>query len=150
MTALCKPVFEKNPNINNFTVNTLFKARDRNGNRTHHDWAKRDEFETFAQEWINKKLDTAVVLNVFDSKKDIPHHRKLIIKFDSSKAIKIRFDQGVAYWNIRFAKPAESYFDFGNSVDYQLVSMSDSCGSTKAINGERWSTDVLLEVLCLD
>lgn len=147
LSALLKPVFEKNPNLNSLKIDTLFKARDRNGNRAHHDWAKRDEFQAFAQAWISKKLNTAVTLNIFDSNKDIPHHRKLIIKFDSGKAIKIRFDQGIAYWNIRFAKATESYFDFGDSVDYQLVSMSDSCKSAQAINGERWATDVLVEVL---
>jgi hypothetical protein len=141
------PIFEKNDIINSITVNTLFKTRDRNGNRAHHDWAKRNEFEAFAQKWISKKLNATVMLNIFDSNKDIPHHRKLIVKFDSGKEIKIRFDQGVAYWNLRFAKAAESYFDFTDSVDYQLASMSDSCKSAQAINSERWATDVLVEVL---
>ncbi|MGZ8942830.1 MAG: DUF1998 domain-containing protein, partial [Methylobacter sp.] len=147
LSALLKPVFDKNVNGNALTVNTLFKPKERKGNRAHHDWISRDEFESFAQKWMSKKLNTSVTLNIFDSVRDIPHHRKLIIKLDSGKAIKVRFDQGVDYWNIRFEKAAESYFDFGDSVDYQLASMSDACGRAQAINGERWATDVLIEVL---
>jgi len=150
LSSLLKPIFEKTPNIKKLRVDTLFKAKDRNGNRAHHDWAMRDEFDAFAREWIIKKLNTTVTLNIFDSNKEIPHHRKLIVKFNSGKAIKIRFDQGVAYWNIRFAKASESYFNFADSVDYQLVSMSDACRRAQAINGERWATDVLIEILDLN
>ncbi|MCK9619132.1 MAG: DEAD/DEAH box helicase [Methylobacter sp.] len=148
LSALLKPVFDKNVNGNALTVNTLFKPKERNGNRAHHDWASRDKFESFAQKWMSKKLGAPVIMNIFDSVRDIPHHRKLIIKLDSGKAIKVRLDQGIDYWNIKFEKFAESYFDFDDSVDYQLVSMSDVCGRAQAVNGERWATDVLVEVLC--
>ncbi|WP_024300143.1 DEAD/DEAH box helicase [Methylomicrobium lacus] len=147
LSALLKPVFDKNANGNALTVNTLFKPKERKGNRTHHDWISRDEFESFSQKWISKKLDAPVILNIFGSVRDIPHHRKLIIKLDTGKAIKVRLDQGIDYWNIRFEKAAESYFNFDDSVDYQLASLSDACGRAQAVNGERWATDVLVEVL---
>ncbi|ADJ28798.1 DEAD/DEAH box helicase [Nitrosococcus watsonii] len=128
-------------------VTTLFKTKDRDGNRAHHDWKERDDFEAFAGAWFRRKWRSEVELFIYDSGRDLPHSRKLTIDFESGASLKARFDQGVGYWQVRCEKPSENYFDFQDSVDYQLASFSEVSERVQVVNGNLWSTNVVIELL---
>lgn len=78
------------------TLDTLFKDKDRPGNRPFHDWMSIADFQDFADQWFAAALGRPVELTVFDSPRDIPHHRKLTVTFEDGQVLKIRFDQGMA------------------------------------------------------
>ncbi|MBL5912557.1 hypothetical protein JBO41_10570 [Enterobacter asburiae] len=61
--------------------------------------------------------------------------------------LKIRFDQGMGYWDIKFP-PVWTNFDFNDDVTSQLHNMAKACMEGKVINREEnWSTDVVFEVM---
>lgn len=129
------------------TLDTLFKDKDRPGNRPFHDWMSIADFQDFADQWFAAALGRPVELTVFDSPRDIPHHRKLTVTFEDGQVLKIRFDQGMGYWRINFSSQWH-YFDFRDDVSFQLVKMAQACKEGNVANSEEsWATDVLVEVI---
>lgn len=128
-------------------LDTLFKDKDRPGNRPFHDWMSIADFQDFADQWFAAALGRPVELTVFDSPRDIPHHRKLTVTFEDGQVLKIRFDQGMGYWRINFSSQWH-YFDFRDDVSFQLVKMAQACKEGNVANSEEsWATDVLVEVI---
>lgn len=112
-----------------------------------HDWMSMEDFQDFADQWFAAALGRPVELTVFDSPRDIPHHRKLTVTFEDGQVLKIRFDQGMGYWCINFASKWH-YFDFCDDVSFQLVKMAQACKEGNVANSEEsWATDVLVEVI---
>ncbi|MDW7545176.1 hypothetical protein RZN33_29120, partial [Klebsiella pneumoniae] len=112
-----------------------------------HDWMSDADFQDFADQWFTAAMGRAVELTVFDSPRDITHHRKLTVTFEDGQTLKIRFDQGMGYWRIDFPN-AWRNFDFTDDVTYQLVKMVQACQEGKVLNSEdSWATDVLVEVM---
>ncbi|HCP5110074.1 TPA: helicase, partial [Escherichia coli] len=121
--------------------------KDRPGNRPFHDWMSIADFQDFADQWFAAALGRPVELTVFDSPRDIPHHRKLTVTFEDGQVLKIRFDQGMGYWRINFSSQWH-YFDFRDDVSFQLVKMAQACKEGNVANSEEsWATDVLVEVI---
>lgn len=115
-------------------------------NRPFHDWMSIADFQDFADQWFAAALGRPIELTVFDSPRDIPHHRKLTVTFEDGQVLKIRFDQGMGYWRINFASQWH-YFDFRDDVSFQLVKMAQACNEGNVANSEEsWATDVLVEV----
>lgn len=145
--AILKPLKTKLTDDAELELDTLFKPKDRSGNRPSHDWMSEADFQDFADQWFTAAMGRAVELTVFDSPRDIPHHRKLTVTFEDSQMLKIRFDQGMGYWRIDFPY-AWRNFDFTDDVTYQLVKLAQACQEGKVLNSEEsWATDVLVEVM---
>ena len=145
--AILKPLKAKLTDDAELALDTLFKAKDRPGNRPFHDWMSEADFQDFADQWFAATMGRAVKLMVFDSPRDIPHHRKLTLTFEDGQVLKIRFDQGMGYWRINFASKWY-YFDFSDEVSFQLGNMALACQEgIVANNEESWATDVLVEVI---
>ena len=145
--AILKPLKTKLTDNAELGLDTLFKPKDRPGNRPFHDWMSEADFQDFADQWFTAAMGRAVELTVFDSPRDIPHHRKLTVTFEDSQMLKIRFDQGMGYWRIDFPY-AWRNFDFTDDVTYQLVKLAQACQEGKVLNSEEsWATDVLVEVM---
>lgn len=129
------------------SIDTQFKNKDRLGQKPSHDWMNEADFQDFADQWFSAAMGRAVELTVFDSPRDIPHHRKLTVTLEDGQRLKIRFDQGMGYWRIDFPY-AWRNFDFTDDVTYQLVKMAQACQEGKVVNSEEsWATDVLVEVM---
>lgn len=90
--AILKPLKTKLTDDAELELDTLFKPKDRSGNRPSHDWMSEADFQDFADQWFTAAMGRAVELTVFDSPRDIPHHRKLTVTFEDSQMLKIRFD----------------------------------------------------------
>ena len=147
LAALLKPLKPLLTNDAKVAIDTLFKPKDRAGNRPFHDWMSDADFQDFADQWFAAAMGRAVALRVFDSLRDIPHHRKLTVTFENGQVLKIRFDQGMGYWRINFASKWY-YFDFSDDVSFQLGNMAQACQDGKVLNSEEsWATDVLVEVM---
>lgn len=145
--AILKPLKTKLTDDAELELDTLFKPKDRPGNRPFHDWMSNVDFQDFADQWFTAAMGRAVELTVFDSPRDIPHHRKLTVTFEDGQTLKIRFDQGMGYWRIDFPY-AWRNFDFTDDVTYQLVKLAQACQEGKVLNSEEsWATDVLVEVM---
>ncbi|CAM6757763.1 DUF1998 domain-containing protein [Enterobacter intestinihominis] len=145
--AILKPLKTKLTDNAELGLDTLFKPKDRPGNRPFHDWMSNADFQDFADQWFTAAMGRAVELTVFDSPRDIPHHRKLTVAFENGQTLKIRFDQGMGYWRIDFPY-AWRNFDFTDDVTYQLVKLAQACQEGKVLNSEEsWATDVLVEVM---
>lgn len=145
--SILKPLKTKLTDGVEVALDTLFKDKDRPGNRPFHDWMSIADFQDFADQWFAAALGRPVELTVFDSPRDIPHHRKLTVTFEDGQVLKIRFDQGMGYWRINFASKWH-YFDFSDDVSFQLVKMAQACQEGNVANSEdSWATDVLVEVI---
>ncbi|WP_444860152.1 hypothetical protein [Escherichia marmotae] len=145
--AILKPLKTTLTDGAEVALDTLFKDKDRPGNRPFHDWMSIVDFQDFADQWFAAALGRPVELTVFDSPRDIPHHRKLTVTFEDGQVLKIRFDQGMGYWRINFSSKWH-YFDFRDDVSFQLVKMAQACQEGNVVNSEEsWATDVLVEVI---
>lgn len=145
--SILRPLKTKLTDGAEVTLDTLFKDKDRPGNRPFHDWMSIADFQDFADQWFAAALGRPVELTVFDSPRDIPHHRKLTVTFEDGQVLKIRFDQGMGYWRINFSSQWH-YFDFRDDVSFQLVKMAQACKEGDVANSEEsWATDVLVEVI---
>lgn len=145
--SILRPLKTKLTDGAEVTLDTLFKDKDRPGNRPFHDWMSIADFQDFADQWFAAALGRPVELTVFDSQRDIPHHRKLTVTFEDGQVLKIRFDQGMGYWRINFSSQWH-YFDFRDDVSFQLVKMAQACKEGNVANSEEsWATDVLVEVI---
>lgn len=142
--SILRPLKTKLTDGAEVTLDTLFKDKDRPGNRPFHDWMSIADFQDFADQWFAAALGRPVELTVFDSPRDIPHHRKLTVTFEDGQVLKIRFDQGMGYWRINFSSQWH-YFDFRDDVSFQLVKMAQACKEGNVANSEEsWATDVLM------
>lgn len=129
------------------TIDTLFRSKERPGNKPFHDWMSEADFQDFADQWFAASMGRAVEIQAFNSGRDIPHHRKLMVSFDNGQALKIRFDQGMGYWRINFAR-AWRNFNFNDDVSFQLGNMAQACAEGLVVNSEEsWATDVLVQVI---
>lgn len=145
--SILRPLKTKLTDGAEVTLDTLFKDKDRPGNRPFHDWMSIADFQDFADQWFAAALGRPVELTVFDSPRDIPHHRKLTVTFEDGQVLKIRFDQGMGYWRINFSSQWH-YFDFRDDVSFQLVKMAQACKEGNVASSEEsWATDVLVEVI---
>lgn len=145
--SILRPLKTKLTDGAEVALDTLFKDKDRPGNRPFHDWMSIADFQDFADQWFAAALGRPVELTVFDSPRDIPHHRKLTVTFEDGQVLKIRFDQGMGYWRINFSSQWH-YFDFRDDVSFQLVKMAQACKEGNVANSEEsWATDVLVEVI---
>lgn len=137
--SILRPLKTKLTDGAEVTLDTLFKDKDRPGNRPFHDWMSIADFQDFADQWFAAALGRPVELTVFDSPRDIPHHRKLTVTFEDGQVLKIRFDQGMGYWRINFSSQWH-YFDFRDDVSFQLVKMAQACKEGNVANsGDRKS-----------
>lgn len=128
-------------------VKTLFKSGRPQGRKAFEDWANQDDFEFFSRSWLSAMVGRQVELIVESSNREIPHHRKLEIVFEDGRLLKVRFDQGVAYWQVRFSSHSDMWFDFDLDVKDQLMHMARSVETARIQNSEqKWATDILVEL----
>jgi len=128
-------------------VRTLFKAGRSQGQKAFEDWVDQDDFEFFASKWLSAMVGKNVDFYVEESNRDIPHHRKLLLEFESGRCLKVRFDQGVAYWRVRFGSHRDMWFDFDRPVEDQVMQMATVIDAAQVQNSEqKWATDVLVEL----
>lgn len=126
---------------------TLFKSGRSQGRKAFDDWASQDKFEFFASKWLSAMVGQKIDFVVGISNRDVPHRRRLDIEFEDGKFLKVRFDQGVAYWQVRFHSHSDIWFDFDLSAEAQVIHMAKILETARVQNSERkWSTDVLVEL----
>jgi DEAD/DEAH box helicase domain-containing protein len=129
-------------------VRTLFKAGRAQGQKAFDDWVTQEDFEFFASKWLAAMIGKGVDFCVETSNRDIPHHRMLLLEFESGRCLKVRFDQGVAYWRVRFGSHRDMWFDFDRPVADQIMRMAKVIDAAVVHNSEqKWATDVLVELL---
>lgn len=130
-----------------FQISTLFKSGKLQGRKAFDDWARQDDFEFFASKWLSAMAGRTVDLVVEASNRDVPHRRRLDLDFEDGRSLRVRFDQGIAYWQVRFSSHADMWFDFDLEAQDQLMHMAKVVETAKVQNSEqKWSTDVLVEL----
>lgn len=130
------------------SVKTLFKAGRTQGRKAYEDWSSQTDFEKFSENWLAAMVGKKVDIVVEASNRDIPHHRCLDVEYDDGNRLKVRFDQGVAYWQIRFNSSRDVWFDFDAAVKDQLIHMAKAAEFSDVQNSEqKWATDVLVELI---
>lgn len=68
-------------------------------------------------------------------------------EFESGRCLKVRFDQGVTYWRVRFGSHRDMWFDFDRPVEDQVMQMAAVIDAAQVQNSEqKWATDVLVEL----
>lgn len=129
-------------------VCTLFKSGRLQGRKAYDDWSRQDDFEFFASKWLSAMVGQAVDLVVQASNRDVPHRRRLDLEFEDGRSLKVRFDQGIAYWQVRFRPHTDMWFDFDLDAQDQLMHMAKVVETAQVQNSEqKWSTDVLVELI---
>lgn len=128
-------------------VVTLFRDNRASPTKVFHNWVDQTDFEKFARAWLSKKIEATIDLTCKSSNGDIAHHRKLVLTFDNGATLVLRFDQGVGYWNIHFPSRQGMWFDFGLSVEEQLVRLAQNVASATVKNSsDKWGTDIVIGV----
>ncbi|MGF6396140.1 DEAD/DEAH box helicase [Pseudomonas plecoglossicida] len=128
-------------------VKTLFKSGRMQGRKAFDDWASQEDFEFFSRTWLSAMIGCQIQLIVESSNREIPHHRALELEFEDGRALKVRFDQGVAYWQVRFGSHSDMWFDFDQASQDQLMHMARVVETALVQNSEqKWATDVLVEL----
>nr|MDA3878369.1 helicase-related protein [Halothiobacillus sp.] len=129
------------------SVYTLFKPKNYKGSRAFDDWSNERDFESFSRFWLSTMLGHEIHFTVEGSNRDIPHHRKLELEFEDGRILKVRLDQGVAYWQVRFGSRNDVQFDFDQDVRDQLMSLANVIDRARVQNSEqKWSTDILVHL----
>ncbi len=129
-------------------VCTLFKSGRLQGRKAFDDWSKQDDFEFFVSNWLSAMVGQPVGLIVEASNREIPHRRRLDLEFEDGRVLKVRFDQGLAYWQVRFGSSSDIWFDFDCDAAGQLMHMAEIVDSARVQNSEqKWSTDVVVELV---
>lgn len=129
-------------------VKTLFKTGRAQGRKAYEDWDSLNDFEGFSENWLSAMIGKKVEIIVEASNRDIAHHRCLELVYEDGKVLKVRFDQGVAYWQVRFGSSRDVWFDFNGSVKDQLIHMARAAEGASVLNSEqKWATDVLVELV---
>lgn len=128
-------------------IRTLFKIGRTQGQKAFDDWSNQEDFQFFAEKWISAMVKTDVDFVIETSNRDIPHHRRLDLELESGKTLKVRFDQGVSYWRLRFGSHRDIWFDFDQSTENQVMHMAKVIDTAEVQNSEqKWATDVLVEI----
>lgn len=128
-------------------VFTLFKSGRLQGRKAYDDWSSQDDFEFFASKWLSAMVGQAVDLVVEASNRDVPHRRRLDLEFEDGRTLKVRFDQGIAYWQVRFRSHSDMWFNFDLPAEDQVMHMAKLLETARVQNSEqKWSTDVLVEL----
>jgi ATP-dependent helicase YprA (DUF1998 family) len=129
-------------------VRTLFKSGRAQGKKAFDDWVRQDDFQFFADKWLSTMVGQKIEFVVEASNRDIPHHRRLDVDFENGKKLRVRFDQGVAYWRVRFGSHRDMWFDFDLAAEDQVMHMAKLIESAAVHNSEqKWSTDVLVDLI---
>ena len=129
------------------SIQSLFKDGKYKGHKVFHDWAERADFEDFTNKWMSVKTGKNVSVNLAGSNRDIPHHRKLFIEFENGQSLKVRFDQGVGYWQLKFNSYSDTQFNFDDRIDDQLIEIDQKLMGARVQNAEsKWATDVVVEI----
>ena len=123
------------------TVKTLFKYKDRTGYKMFHDWSDQGHFEDFTKSWLADQCKADFELDVVNANRDIPHHRKLDVRFSDDSLLRIRFDQGVGYWRLN----GPINFDFSEEVAWLEDDLAKRISALKVGNSESWETDITVE-----
>ncbi|MNJ37805.1 hypothetical protein D3C77_326390 [compost metagenome] len=127
-------------------VSTLFKPGKLQGRKAFDDWSRKEDFEFFVSHWLSAMAGQGVDLVVETSNRDIPHRRRLDLEFEDGRSLKVRFDQGIAYWQVRFRSHVDMWFDFDLEARDQVMHMAKVVETAQVQNSEqKWSTDVLVE-----
>lgn len=143
LTSILAPIASKLDAGKNGSLKTLFKMKDRSGYLMFHDWAEDDHFEEFTKAWLSDQCGVSFDLDVVNTNREIPHHRKLEINFPDGQILIVRFDQGVGYWRVE----GNTKFDFSEDVDYLVNTTKDRIGMLKVRSSESWATDISVEIV---
>lgn len=126
-------------------VRTAFRAAHRNESRIFDDWVDQKDFISFATKWLSAVAGTNVNLVVASSNREIAHHRTLEIEFEQGQRLVVRLDQGFGYWQVRFASPANRWFDFNVAADDQLMQLARVVEAAKAKgSSEQFATPIVV------
>ena len=142
LTSLLEPVASKLVEGRSATLKTLFKRKDRSGYKMFHDWDDQQHFEDFIQAWIIDQCGTNVDLELKNSNRDIPHHRKLEVEFTNGVTLRIRFDQGVGYWRL----DGRTHYDFSENIDVLVEDVGTRMSTLRVRHSESWATDISVEL----
>ncbi|MBX9753742.1 MAG: DEAD/DEAH box helicase [Pseudomonadaceae bacterium] len=128
-------------------ITSLFKPGRPQGRKAFDDWNSQDDYEFFTRKWLSAMVGQKVDFVLGDSNRDVPHRRRLDIEFENGKTLKVRFDQGIAYWQVRFRPHNDMWFDFNLPAEDQVMHMAKLLESAQVHNSaQQWSTDVLVEL----
>lgn len=129
-------------------ISTLFKSGRPQGRKVYDDWSSQDDFEFFVSKWLSVMAGQSVDLVVESSNRDVPHRRRLDLEFEDGRSLRIRFDQGIAYWQVRFRSHTDMWFNFDLEAPDQIMHMAKVIETARVQNSEqKWSTDVLVELI---
>lgn len=128
-------------------INTLFKFKERTGNRLTHDWSEASDMHDFAQLWLKTILNKGKLeLTLHERNHDIAHHRRLVLEFADGSALSVRFDQGLSYWQLKLLAHSANFFDFSQQVEDQVLELARKAEVADIVNlADGYSTDVFVE-----
>lgn len=80
------------------------------------DWSISDVQAATTQAWLMQLGFTSVQVRLLTNKRDMPHHRSLVMKYRSGAEVIINFDQGMGYWSLRLERPFNVFNEEASAV----------------------------------
>ena len=77
--------------------------------RVDNDWSIAEVQTATTQAWLKQLGFASVQVRLASNKRDMPHHRSLVLKYRSCAEVTINFDQGMGYWSPRLERPFNAF-----------------------------------------
>lgn len=77
--------------------------------RIDNDWSIASVQTATIQTWLKQVGFASVQVRLASNKRDMPHHRTLLLKYRSRAEVTIDFDQGMGYWGARLDRQFNTY-----------------------------------------
>ncbi len=109
------------------------------------DWGQINAHQTVAGNFLRETLEIGPVdFEAHSDKRDLTHRRVLSVGLASGRTIKLAFDQGMGYWEMKSFRRDLKWFDFELSFEAQVQRMHELEKDGRLVNIGGWPTDIAI------
>jgi len=110
-----------------------------------HDWQDAQTHQVVSGAFLRATLKVGQVdFRVHNDKRELTHRRVLSVGLASGKTIKLAFDQGMGYWDMKSFRHDLKWFDFDLGFEAQVHRMLELEKDGRLVNTGGWPTDIAI------
>ncbi|WP_138441207.1 DEAD/DEAH box helicase [Marinobacter alexandrii] len=110
-----------------------------------HDWHDAKAHQVISGAFLRATLKVGQVdFQVHNDKRELTHRRMLSVGLASGRTIKLAFDQGMGYWDMRSQRYDLRWFDFELGYEAQVHRMLELEKDGRLVNSGGWATDIAI------
>jgi len=110
-----------------------------------HDWKDAQTHQVVSGTFLRATLKVGQVdFRVHNDRRDLTHRRVLSVGLASGRTIKLAFDQGMGYWDMKSFRRDLKWFDFELGFEGQVHRMLELETDGRIVNTGGWPTDIAI------